>query len=69
MATRTPKVAKSRTSSRGRAQHPSRPKPAHARPERAAGATPGPRAGPAFAAMMREYRERYPKSREQTIHD
>jgi methylmalonyl-CoA mutase N-terminal domain/subunit len=61
MATRMPKVAKSRSASRGRAQHPSRPQPAHAR---ATASSNGAAGSGAFAAQTREFNERYPKARE-----
>jgi len=69
MAARTPKLAKSRSTARARAQHPLRPRPTHARPaaspngaglERA----PGAAGSGAFANMTREFDERYPKARE-----
>jgi methylmalonyl-CoA mutase N-terminal domain/subunit len=64
MAARTPKIAKSRSTVRARAQHPSRPKPAHARPAASRNGVGGPRANGAFADMTREFNERYPSSRE-----
>jgi methylmalonyl-CoA mutase N-terminal domain/subunit len=65
MATRTPATAKkSRISSGGREQHPKRPGPAHPRQGTSRNGAVAPSANGAFAAMSREYHERYPKSRE-----
>jgi methylmalonyl-CoA mutase N-terminal domain/subunit len=68
MAARTPKVAKSRTPSRGRAQHaPVRQRPAHPRATSSRNGSSGPRAAAgngAFAAQTREFAERYPNTRE-----
>src|SRR5262249_27736484 len=64
MATRTPKAAKSRAAARGRASHPQRPPPAHPRAAASRDRSAGPRSNGAYAALTREYSERYPKSRE-----
>jgi len=65
MAARTPGVAKSRNPSRGRAQHPKRPKPTHARETSSRNGSAGrPAASGAFTQMTREYRAGYPASRE-----
>ena len=61
MAPRMPKVAKSRSASRGRAQHVPRPRPA---PPRATASSNGAVGSGAFAAQMREFNARYPKARE-----
>ena len=65
MATRTSKVAKSRNTTRGRVQHAPRPPAVHGRaPVLANGAGSGPARSGAFAAQVRDFNERYPKSRE-----
>ena len=65
MAARTPGVAKSRNPSRGRAQHPKRPKPTHARETSSRNGSAGrPAASGAFTQMTREYRAGYPAARE-----
>jgi methylmalonyl-CoA mutase N-terminal domain/subunit len=70
MAARTPKIAKSRSASRARAQHPLSPRPTHARPAASRNGAGGPKGAPgaagsgAFANMTREFDERYPKARE-----
>src|SRR5262245_43047785 len=64
MAARTPKLAKSRTTSRGRTQHPSRPKPTHARPAASRNGAAGPRTNGAFAAQRAAFDANYPKDRE-----
>jgi methylmalonyl-CoA mutase N-terminal domain/subunit len=65
MATRSArKPAKSRNAPRGRAQHPTRPKPTHARTAASRNGTPSPRANGAFADQMRAYAGSYPKARE-----
>src|SRR5262245_54829833 len=66
MAARTPKLAKSRTTSRGRTQHPSRPKPTHARPAASRNGAAGARANGTYASMRRAYDAGYPGGRERT---
>ncbi|HXS83017.1 MAG TPA: methylmalonyl-CoA mutase family protein [Methylomirabilota bacterium] len=64
MATRMQKVAKSRSTSRGRVQHPPRPKPAHARDKASRNGAGGPRSNGAFDTQTREFDAGYPKARE-----
>jgi len=64
MAVRTPKLAKSRSAARARAQHPKRPQPTHARPKTSRNGAGGPGTNGAFASMTREFGEGYPASRE-----
>src|SRR5262247_353361 len=64
MAARTPKLAKSRSTSRSRTQHPQRPQPTHARPAASRNGAAGPKANGAFASMRRAYDAGYPAGRE-----